>query len=213
MSNNVSHSEAQDKILVIKRDILESMGCSEGFSSNVDLLPLLMSKAFFRKRFLVENDSLLKQLIPYAVLVNQSMILTYDRQRGSEPRLESFSSFGFGGHVTQNDLSEDRKIDVRIIWNALRREITEEIGIYIDESYEPIGLVNEDFTPIGKLHLGIVYAISAKADFPFLHTHEARNFRWVSKEKVCEVKNLESWSAILAKKIDVIIDGIVKCAD
>lgn len=189
-------------ILAVNRNVFENLKCLKVFSTNVKILPAIVSKAFFIDRFLIENDKTYKQLIPYVVLTHQKKIVTYARNKGAEPRLRNMSSFGFGGHVIKSDLGEDSLANINTLWNAAKREIIEEIGIALHEPIEPSALINEDTTPVGRVHFGIVYlAEVGKEIYKSSLATEYANFRLVSLKELHLIENLEPWSKIIAENL------------
>lgn len=196
-----------EEVLVIKKNILETIELSDGFSTNVELLPVMLNEAFFLKRTLIENDFSLKQLISYVTLMQCNRFLVYNRKGISEPRLRHLSSIGFGGHITRVDRGRSDQINADTIWRAAKREVFEETKISLASHDEPVGFINEDVTAVGKVHFGIFYLIEFDERIPFTSTVESGIFKMESLEELRNAKNLEPWSQILVKNFDLIIRG------
>ncbi len=190
------------KVLVVKRKVLESFNCLSEFSMDIGILSAIMDNALFISRRLIEEDASYKQLIPYVVLMRNNMVLTYIRHEGGEPRLQDLVSFGFGGHVTENDLGKESLTNINTLWNAAKREINEETGISLQESNEPIALINEDRTPVGRVHIGIVYLVDVgkTADESSL-ADECTDFKLMPVEELRVTEKMEPWSKILVENI------------
>jgi predicted NUDIX family phosphoesterase len=200
----VHRANANDSqgILAVSRNVFKNFKCLKAFSTNVSILPAIISKAFFINRFLIENDESYKQLIPYVVLMHQKEIVTYTRYKGAEPRLRNMASFGFGGHVIKNDLGEDSLANINTLWNAAKREIIEEIGVVPHVPNDPSALINEDTTPVGRVHFGIVYLTEVgKEIYKSSLATEHANFRLVSLKELHLIQNLEPWSKIIAENL------------
>jgi len=148
---------ADEQILVIPRSVLVKAGMFQGFSPDIDYyLPRLLHRDHLRylRRADAENDPEHKQIIPYVVLKWQDQLFHYTRgKRGSETRLQALRSIGVGGHINPMD---DTLFEAPYR-EAMLREVTEEVSL--DTKYEErcIGLINDDATPVGSVHLGIVH--------------------------------------------------------
>ncbi len=121
----------------------------------------LKSLARIEPRGPAETNPELKQLIPYAMLEYDDKVLIYRRGKpGAEPRLHDKLSVGVGGHIEEVDWAADASA-VTAFETALRRELREEVGLTADhiEHATFIGLVNEDHTEVGQVHLGLIYLV------------------------------------------------------
>ncbi len=148
---------AAERVLVIPTALFHSAGVFHGFCSRVaDYLPRLLDPQVlaFRPRSDVEANPAYKQIIPYAVLRCGDHVFHYTRgQKGSEARLHALRSIGVGGHISDADVS----LFGDLYHSGLMREVEEEV--HLDASYTErcIGLINDDRTPVGQVHLGIVH--------------------------------------------------------
>lgn len=64
-------------------------------------------------------------------------------------------SLGVGGHVSEEDARGGRDLDAYEA--ALRRELEEEVAIGSPGTIRRVGLINDDATPVGRVHLGVVH--------------------------------------------------------
>jgi len=117
------------------------------------LVPELMD---YRPRSQVETDPSLKQLIPYVVFRCQDEVFCYTRGKSQgESRLHSLRSLGVGGHVSREDAGGER---TRLAYeSALARELAEEVSIRSPGTIRLVGLINDDSTAVGQVHLGVVH--------------------------------------------------------
>src|SRR5262249_49272035 len=72
-----------------------------------------------------------------------------------EARLHRLRSLGVGGHVSEEDAQGGRTLDA--YESALRRELEEEVALGSPGRISRVGLINDDATPVGRVHLGVVH--------------------------------------------------------
>lgn len=183
------------EILTVKRDKLPSVWlgkesavsiCYEEFGNVVDKI-----EADWKNRPDAEQDSSFKQFIPYAVTFLGDKIGCYKRS-GDEKRLHDLFSIGAGGHIDRED---DKGSILSTLESGLARELSEEFTDFDEENadIEFAGVINEDNTEVGSVHLGLVFKISLnKAVQP---GEELSGFEWVSREELSS-RNLEHWSRL-----------------
>lgn len=145
-----------ERVLVVPTTHFHTLGLFHGFTDNVEqYLPALLdpSKLSFRPRSEVETDPSYKQIIPYVVLKFQNELFYYTRgKQGTEARLQALASIGIGGHISEEDATGED-----VYRCGMLREVEEEV--YLETKYQEkcIGLINDDRTPVGQVHLGIVH--------------------------------------------------------
>lgn len=148
-----------DRILVVPSAVLDELGRFQGFSNDVDrYLDVLLAPgtASFRPRAEMEPDPSFKQIIPYVVFRCGSAIFCYTRGTSQgEKRLHQKRSLGVGGHVDEPDAGGRTTIEAYM--TALRRELDEEVEVSSPGVLHQIGMINDDATPVGQVHLGIVH--------------------------------------------------------
>lgn len=154
---NSTVEEPIEHVLVVPTSLFREVGYFQGFSSNVDkYVTKLLDPAHtsFRPRNQVEEDPSFKQLIPYCIFRHEGQVFFYKRgKKGGEGRLHSKRSIGIGGHIS----STDRMTGDRRYLEAMHREISEEV--FLESGFKDccVGLINDDETPVGQVHLGIVH--------------------------------------------------------
>jgi predicted NUDIX family phosphoesterase len=138
-------------------------GSFQGFRSfDAGLFAFLLDPAHleYRPRPDAENDPTFKQLIPYAVLRFGDQLFHYRRgQLGGEARLRALRSVGVGGHIS---LAEDAQ-SADPYRAGMLRELNEEIEIRAKYREQILGLINDDSTPVGSVHLGVVHLLELDA--------------------------------------------------
>lgn len=146
-------------MLVVPGAELDRLGRFQGFQGDADrylsalLVPELMA---YRPRSEVEDDPSLKQIIPYVVLRSGDLVFCYLRGKSQgEARLHRLRSLGVGGHVAESDAEGRRSFEAYEM--AMRRELDEEVEIASPGRMRLVGLINDDSTPVGSVHLGVVH--------------------------------------------------------
>lgn len=156
-ATNVKVSD--ERVLVVPGAEFDRLGRFQGFSPEADrylgalLAPTL---ATFRPRSEVEDDPSFKQIIPYVVFRCGGAVFCYTRGgSGGEARLRRRRSLGVGGHVSEEDA--DGRGTLEAYEMALRRELDEEVEVASPGVLSRVGLINDDSTPVGSVHLGVVH--------------------------------------------------------
>jgi predicted NUDIX family phosphoesterase len=151
-------AEAQtEHVLCVPTLLFHQIGYFQGFLEDVERhLQTLLDPAYtsFRPRAEVEEDPSYKQLIPYCLFRCGDELFHYRRGKaGGEGRLHAKRSVGVGGHIS----STDRLTGDRSYGEAMHREINEEVFLESGFRERCVGMINDDETPVGRVHLGIVH--------------------------------------------------------
>jgi predicted NUDIX family phosphoesterase len=148
-------------VLVVPGSELDRLGRFQGFQRDAEryltalLRPELMD---YRPRSAVEDDPSLKQIIPYVVLRCRDAVFCYTRGKSQgEVRLHRRRSLGVGGHVAESDAEGRRSFGAYEL--AMRRELDEEVEVSSPGRMRLVGLINDDSTPVGSVHLGVVHVL------------------------------------------------------
>lgn len=162
----------EEHVLVVPTSLLRELGMFQGISLELPRYERLFSAdvAHFMPRARAEDDPNFKQLIPYVVLRSGDQIFHYRRgKKGSEARLHALRSIGVGGHI--NPVDEQGNFD-GVFSAALLRELNEEVELPPGPPrLTPLGLINDDSTPVGQVHLGVVHVLDLSA--PVVRAREA----------------------------------------
>jgi predicted NUDIX family phosphoesterase len=153
-----------EQVLVVPTALFHELGQFQGFrAEGVDrYLKTLLDPAYtsYRPRVEVEEDPGFKQLIPYCVLRFGDEIFHYTRGKvGGDGRLRSKRSIGIGGHIS----SEDSERSADVYREGMRRELEEEVHIDTRWTERCVGLINDDETEVGRVHLGVVHIFDLEA--------------------------------------------------
>lgn len=156
----------------------------------------------FVEREPAEHDPGLKQIIPYALLVQDERVFLLERSAaGGEKRLHRKVSLGVGGHVNPPDqvAAGGSETDAReAVGRALERELHEELVIETEYRAGVVGVINDDSNPVGRVHFGIVYRVVV--DSPRVRVREGEVLRgeWVSGGDLWRHREaMETWSQII----------------
>jgi len=151
----------------------------------------------------MEQDPSFKQLIPYVIFRHQdangqTLLFQYTRGKGQgEARLHAKRSVGVGGHISSDDASAASAYE-----EGMRRELEEEVIIETPYRSQLAGLINDDETEVGSVHLGVVHIFDV--DRPAVRPREDEiidaGFRPAS-ELLADLSRFESWSQICLKAL------------
>ena len=159
-----------EQVLVVPAAVLEEAGTFVGFTREVERYrPRLLDPArlLYVPRVRAEHDPSFKQLIPYVVLRWGEQVFHYRRgASGTEKRLEALRSIGIGGHISEADaVGGDDPYQTGML-----RELTEEVDVGCGFRERCIGFINDDRTPVGSVHLGVVHIFELES--PSAHSRE-----------------------------------------
>ncbi len=158
---------------------------------------------YWKPRQSLEQDPLYKQVIPYLVLqtFDGDRTACYRRQ-GTEKRLHDLWSVGIGGHVNDGDHNGENVPLQTIVNRGLAREMREEFRLF-PSSVSAVfhGVINEEKTPVGLVHLGLVYRILLWDTTGFVPGAELNAFTWMETDKLFE-QRLELWSRLALHLLD-----------
>ena len=146
----------------------------------------------------LERDPERKQIIPYVVLTDGAgAVYTLRRKRAqTEARLHDKLSFGVGGHIDRID-AEGRALDP--IHQGMLRELHEELSLEQPYRLRYRGILNDDTTEVGQVHLGAVFTchVGERAQVVVRETDKMEG-RWLEVAEIeARADRLETWSALL----------------
>lgn len=168
-------------------------------AGEAELADLIRRLGTFRPRSAMEEDPSWKQVIPYPILRDGPRWFLMRRTRaGSDARLHDRYSIGVGGHVNPADGGLDGDLS-----RALEREWTEELAIDFVPSFRFVGLLNDDTTPVGEVHLGLVYEGDASGRPVAIREIDKLSGGFVETAEVASVADrLETWSRLAFEFIE-----------
>jgi predicted NUDIX family phosphoesterase len=188
-----------ERVLVVPSAELDRLGRFQGFSAEADryLSALLVPElAQFKSRSEVEDDPGFKQIIPYVVFCCRSLVFCYTRGTSQgEARLHRLRSLGVGGHVAEADADGRKTLEAYEL--ALGRELEEEVEVRSEGHLRRVGLINDDSTPVGQVHLGVVHLYELARPEVVPRELGLADPEFVAAERLPGMRSaFESWSQI-----------------
>ena len=132
-----------------------------------------------KRRGDMEEDPNYKQLIGYVLLKD-----------------EVTGEVGIGGHMNE---VEGKTIFEMLKINAAR-ELNEEVGVSEEEALNNlhfIGLINDDKTEVGQVHVGVVYECKVDKQRVEVKEDDTLVIKWMTGEEAKAEENYETWSEFL----------------
>ena len=200
---------AEEKILVVPTALFHELGYFQGFSREIDRYwPQLVTgdHVEYRPRGDMEEDPSFKQLIPYVLFRwtaadGTAHLFEYVRGSGQgERRLHAKRSVGVGGHISSLDAEIGSLQDV--YREGMRRELDEEVAIDTAYTEKVVGLINDDETPVGRVHLGMVHLFDVREPNVRVRETDILDGRFSPvAEILARLDQFESWSAIAVRAL------------
>jgi predicted NUDIX family phosphoesterase len=197
-----------EHVLVVPTELFHRLGHFQGFSADVErYLGELLSPEHtsYRPRAEVEQDPSFKQLIPYVIFRHRdsagaTTIFQYTRGKGmGEARLHAKQSIGVGGHISIGDRVSESTVPYA---EGMRRELEEEVSVESPSVEHCVGLINDDETPVGQVHLGVVHLVDVER--PDVYPRESEiieaGFRPV-EQLLADLGRFETWSQICLRAL------------
>lgn len=203
---------SDERVLVIPTEFFHQLGWFQGFTAEVGrFIPKILDASIvsFRPRSEVETDPSFKQLIPYMLFrwVNaegEACFFRYTRGKGmGEGRLHLKHSVGVGGHLSESDCagSEDNS---EVYRTGMLRERSEEVRIETEILRESVvGLINDDESEVGRVHLGVVHLIDVAEPKVYPNENDVLETGFLPmSELMTDLERCETWSALTLKAMN-----------
>lgn len=155
----------------------------------VEALAVVAAEGRFMRRGDAEEDPAHKQVIPYLVLRDGERWFLMRRTRaGGDARLHDHWSVGVGGHLNPGDGD---------VAGGLRREWAEEVVAGFVPDFAPFGLLNDDTTAVGAVHVGLVFTADAGGrSVTIRETNKLEGAFATTAEVARRLDDLETWSRL-----------------
>lgn len=181
-----------EQVMVVERRTLAPFLVERGLIQERadEVFDLIVDLHFFIDRPTAEVSPEFKQIIPYVVIRHgDSYYLLQRTPKQTEARLHHKLSIGVGGHINP---------DTPDILEGLQKELEEEVHIEGDYELTFAGILNDDTTEVGRVHLGVVYLLDAADANVTVRETEKMTGRWIPRAELGQYREgMESWSEIV----------------
>ena len=181
-----------EQVMVVEREALQSVLVERGLvqDGTDGVFEVILDRHFFIDRPTAEVSPQYKQIIPYVVIRHGDAYFLLQRtQKQTEARLHHKLSLGIGGHINP---------DTPGLLDGLQKELEEEVEIDGDYDLTFVGILNDDTTDVGRVHLGAVYVLDAATDDVRVRETEKMTGRWTPRAELAQHREaMESWSQIV----------------
>jgi predicted NUDIX family phosphoesterase len=182
-----------EQVMVVERERIASLLIERGLLLGQradDLYEVILDAHFFMDRPTAEVSPQYKQIIPYVVIRHgQSTYLLQRTPKQTEARLHHKLSIGIGGHVNP---------DTPDVMDGLQKELEEEVDVSGDYDLTFAGVLNDDTTEVGSVHLGLVYVLEAHEQNVTIRETDKMTGRWADVSELAAARDaMESWSEIV----------------
>jgi predicted NUDIX family phosphoesterase len=185
-----------EHVLVVRRDDIFPDGAWHGFVGEglERCQRVIREQSFFMPRAEVEEDPSYQQIIPYVVFRHRDRyFLTRRLKASSEKRLRQQYSLGVGGHINPGDLEAGDPIS-----DGLKREWEEEVDYRGKFDATLLGLINDDSSPVSKVHLAVVFLVDGDSpEIAIKETEKLSGELLTLDEMRIYYLGMESWSQIV----------------
>lgn len=181
-----------EQVMVVEREKIAPYLVERGLVREQldEILDAIYDGHFFLDRPTAEISPQYKQIIPYVIIRHgQSYFLLQRTQKQTEARLHHKLSLGIGGHINP---------DTPDLLDGLHKELEEEVNVAGDYDLTFAGILNDDTTEVGTVHLGAVYVLEAHDTDVTVRETDKMTGRWVEAAELPALREqLETWSQIV----------------
>ncbi|MEZ5980052.1 MAG: hypothetical protein R3F34_17825 [Planctomycetota bacterium] len=200
-----------EAVYVVPRELLLPTHYPHGYRrfgpgfEREDFMERIALHGFFVERAVAEREPRWKQVIPYTAVTCDGEVLLLERtKKGGEARLADKLSIGVGGHLNPCDLVDGER--ARVCERGTLRELAEELHVPgISAAPEPFGIINDDATEVGAVHVGLVQWIDLPERVD-VREEDLLVGRYASRAELRrlhdEKANFETWSAFLVDAME-----------
>ena len=186
-----------EQVLVVPRALVPDRAGWYGLRTDglPAFLDVIAEHGRYALREEVERDPSFKQIIPYLVLRDGERFFLMRRTRaGVDARLHDRYSIGVGGHLNPGDGG---------VLGGLRREWHEELVAGFEPGFRLVGLLNDDTTDVGAVHLGAVYVADAAGRAVEIRETDKLSGAFAEPDEVeAVVDRMETWSRLCFEFLD-----------
>jgi predicted NUDIX family phosphoesterase len=181
-----------EQVMVVERELLAGFLVEYGLvqEHGDEVLDAITERHFFLDRPTAEISPQYKQIIPYVLIRHDDAYFLLQRTpKQTEARLHHKLSLGIGGHINP---------DTPDLFDGLQKELEEEVNVAGDYDLTFVGILNDDTTDVGRVHLGAVYVLDAHDGNVTVRETEKMSGRWVARDDLAAHREaMETWSQIV----------------
>ena len=180
-----------EEVMVLRRETLAPYIERRTFDLiDVDIRTLIETEHFFIPRATAEVSPQFKQIIPYVVIRNDDAFFLLKRlAKQTEARLHHKLSLGIGGHINP---------DTPTVLGGLQKELEEEVHVGCSYDLRFIGILNDDTTDVGRVHLGAVFELMARTRQVTVRETEKMTGEWTPRAALAPMRAaMETWSQLV----------------
>ncbi len=154
-----------------------------------EILFLISTRHYFLDRAAAEVSPQYRQIIPYVIVRCGDDYFVLERtSKQTEARLHHKISLGIGGHVNPG----------HTLLEGLKKELGEEVDVDTDFKLDFVGILNDDSTEVGRVHLGAVYLLEAATREVRVREREKMAGAWMPRAALAALRErMETWSQIV----------------
>ena len=158
-----------------------------------EILFLISTQHFFIDRAVAEVSPQYKQIIPYVIIrCVEDYFVLQRTARQTEARLHHKLSLGIGGHINPG----------HTLLEGLEQELGEEAEVDTDFELRFAGILNDDSTEVGQVHLGVVYLLEAATRDVRVREIEKMTGQWMARAALAPLRErMETWSQIVYDRL------------
>ena len=183
-----------EEVMVVATELLRPYLNAPLIRDGADaMLDLIAEQHTFIDRPLAERSPEWRQIIPYVVIRHGDDVFVLERTaRQTEARLHHKLSLGIGGHINPG----------HTLLEGLEKELGEEVHVETDFKLDFAGIINDDSTEVGTVHLGAVYVLEAATRGVRVRETEKMTGAWTSRAALAPLRErMETWSQIVYDEI------------
>jgi predicted NUDIX family phosphoesterase len=187
-----------EEVMVVRRSDLARHIDGRDFDFITDetdsILATIETRHVFIARPVAEVSPEYKQIIPYVALRNGDDFFVLRRTaRQTESRLHHKVSLGIGGHINP---------DTPTLLGGLKKELDEEVSVPEPYQLRFIGILNDDTTDVGRVHLGAVFMLDTPSRDVSVRETEKMTGSWRAREELRSMRDaMETWSQIVYDRL------------
>ena len=178
-----------ESVMVVATDALRPYLTASFIRDAAPLIDFAAAHHTFIDRPIAERSPEWRQIIPYVVIRNGGDVFGVTRTaKQTESRLHHKVSIGIGGHINPG----------HTILDGLNKELAEEVRIDGEYDLHLAGVINDESTEVGRVHLGACFVLEARTrDVAVLETEKMRG-EWMTRAQLAAAREaMETWSQIV----------------